>query len=187
MKVATAVKAMSNKSVLAPSAPGGRAGVPWRPWLIAFGPSAAVILAGLTMFWDAVLSSVASTPHPELVYGIFAAYVVGLVLCAQALRRFQQEAQYTHDWVSLPSNSARREYVEKNQSARRALSFSALAALTSSLPSAERHAKFERELQAVEASLLEKLALPNYLAGALVGLGLVGTFVGLLVLIHFKN
>jgi hypothetical protein len=180
MKLATAVKAMSNKSASVQGAAGARVGVPWRPWLIAFGPSVAVVVAGLTMFWDAVLSSVASTPHPELVYGIFAAYVVGLLLCAQALRRFQQEAQYTHDWVGLPSNSARREFVEKRDTDRSALSFSALAALTSILPNAERHAKFERELQAVEASLLEKLAMPNYLAGALVGLGLVGTFVGLL-------
>lgn len=154
----------------------------WQAWLVAFGPSAAVILAGLTMFWDAVLRSVASTPHPELVYGIFAAYVAGLVLCAQALLRFQREAQYTRSWVGLPGNGERREFIEKSGAgaARQWLSFPALAALTSALPSAERQAKFEREVQAVEAAFLNKLALPNYLAGALVGLGLVGTFVGLL-------
>lgn len=184
MKVATAVKATSdktqlNKTASRPTASPRKSGQ-WAPWLIAFGPSLAVILAGFTLFREAVLSSVASTPHPELVYGIFAAYGVGLALCAQALHRFQQEAHYSRSWVALPSNNARREFVESSANARHWLSFPALAALTSSLPSAERQAKFERELQAAEASFLEKLALPNYLAGALVGLGLVGTFVGLL-------
>jgi hypothetical protein len=190
-KVESAVKAgvgraLPSMAVSRKSAGGHGAGLglqsgQWRAWLVAFGPSAAVILAGLTMFWDAVLSSVASTPHPELVYGIFAAYVMGLVLCAQALMRFQREAQYTRSWVALPGNGERRAFVEKSEgAARQWLSFPALAALTSALPSAERQAKFEREVQSVEAAFLNKLALPNYLAGALVGLGLVGTFVGLL-------
>ena len=175
MNIATAVKAVSGQS-RAGREPGLLA-----PWLIAFGPSALVVLAGTTVFAEAVHRSIASTPHPALVYGIFAAYFIGLLLCGQALHRFQREAGFTRAWVELPTNNARRESLERSGPARRQwLSFAALAALTSALPGAERHAKFERELQAVEASLLEKLALPNYLAGALVGLGLVGTFVGLL-------
>lgn len=150
------------------------------PWIVAFGPSALLLMVALTVFWDAVVNSIASTPHPELVYGIFAAYLVGLVLCGRALYRYQGEAAFTRHWIGLPSNSARREFVERREHQRKWLSYPTLASLTSSLPSAERHAKFERELLAVEAAFGEKLALPNYLAGALVGLGLVGTFVGLL-------
>ena len=152
----------------------------WLAWVTAFGPSVALLLAIFSVFWDPVLRSIESTPHPALVYGIFAAYAIGLVLCARALYSFQVEAKYTQSWIDLPTNNARREQIQKNEELNKWVSFPALAAISSSLPGAERHAKFERELQAVESAFMQKLALPNYLAGALVGLGLVGTFVGLL-------
>ena len=43
-----------------------------------------------------------------------------------------------------------------------------------------RQAVIEQEIAAVNERFNDRLSLPNYLAGALVGLGLVGTFVGLL-------
>lgn len=149
-------------------------------WLIAFGPSALLFLLALTVFWGPVTRSIEATPHPSLVFGIFAAYAIGLALCAQALLKFQSESVFTQQWIDLGTNEERRAFVDKHDQSRFWLSFSALAALTSALPSSERHAKYKREVESVQASLLEKLALPNYLAGALVGLGLVGTFIGLL-------
>jgi hypothetical protein len=154
--------------------------IAWLPWVQAFGPFVAVLVAGLTVFSDAVYTSIASTPHPALVYGIFIIYVWGIALCARALLLFQREAEFTRQWTALPSNEARRAQVEKWAGTSRRLTWPALAALTSSLPSLERHAKFESEAQAVEGAMGEQMALPNYIAGALVGLGLVGTFVGLL-------
>jgi len=175
MNTGAAIKALNVKPAVPRSASKS-----WVPWIHAFGPSVLVLLAGVTVFAEPVRRSIESTPHPELVYAIFGFYVLGLALCGRALWQYQREAALTGQWVQLPTNNARRDFLSKLDKPEQWLSHPPLLALTSSMPSLERQAKFERELEAAQGSLADKLTLPNYIAGALVGLGLVGTFVGLL-------
>jgi LysM repeat protein len=51
---------------------------------------------------------------------------------------------------------------------------------TRGMPLAIRQPAMEDEMHGVEAQMLGRLAMPNLLSGSLVGLGLVGTFIGLL-------
>jgi hypothetical protein len=147
-------------------------------WLVAFAPPAVTTLAGLTVFKDEIVRSIASSAHPVLVYVILAAFFTGLVFCAVALFRYQREARYIHHWHSQVMQGAGDEAAPSH-------SFSvsasiALSALGLKLPPAERQSRFELEVGAVRTALGEKLAYANYIGGALIGLGLVGTFVGLL-------
>lgn len=151
-----------------------------KPWLVAFTLPLVVVVLGLTVFNGLVRTSIQNASHPGLVYGIFVAFVLGTLLAALALRRFQKERQYVQAWQQLSGNAQRRAWVEGNAQDAHYTVYPALSAVVLRLSTAERQAKFEHEVRAVESALADRLLLPNFIAGSLVGLGLVGTFVGLL-------
>jgi len=102
------------------------------------------------------------------------------VLAALALLRFQKERRYVQGWVQLSDNAQRRAWSESSTGDGHYTVYPALSAVVLPLSTAELQAKFEHEVRAVESALADRLLLPNFIAGSLVGLGLVGTFVGLL-------
>jgi hypothetical protein len=151
------------------------------PWVISFAPSVVVLLAGMTVFREMVLKSIETASHPSLVYGILLAFLMGVVLSALALYKFQSEKIFIKNWMALKSNEARRSSIDSSPyEDTRKLAYPALAAVVLEMSSSERQVKFEHEMRSVETGLTDKLVFPNFIAGALVGLGLVGTFVGLL-------
>jgi LysM repeat protein len=147
-------------------------------WLRGFWPIVVVVAAGSTVLREAVVDSILSTPHPALVYGIFAVAVAAVWLTAVALFNYLREESLVLRLQSLPTG----ERVAKLQSLRwRPSVFPVCSAILSDNPSQEaRLAAIDHELYAYEEHLTSTLTLPGYLSGALVGLGLVGTFVGLL-------
>lgn len=149
-------------------------------WVVAFTPPVLVVLLGAVVFQDVVLKSIVTASHPSLVYGILLAFALGIVLCGVSLARFQAEGRYVKNWTALKSNEERRVWVENHASHDKVIVYPALAAVVLQMPSSERQAKFEHEVRAIETALGDKLVFPNFIAGSLVGLGLVGTFVGLL-------
>lgn len=148
------------------------------PWLRAFWPLLAVVIAGFTFFQRAVLQSIASTPHPEIVYTIFAVALAAALLAANTLARYLQDEQLA---LAL---------LARNESDRRALILSLTdsdfqSALRLSVSPmghqpGEHRDLVESEMLACEDQAEARLNLPSYLGGSLIGIGLVGTFVGLL-------
>ncbi len=172
---------MNNTTTRQPPAKGVMEWQSWvAPWLVAFAPPVVVVVAAGVVFRDVILKSIATASHPALVYGILAAFVLGIVLCARALIKFQVEGAYVRRWVALPSVEARREWIDNHPADSKHMVYPALASIVLQMSSSERQAKFEHEVRACETALSDKLAFPNFVAGSLVGLGLVGTFVGLL-------
>jgi hypothetical protein len=157
-----------------------RGGAALKPWLVAFTLPVVVIVLGATVFAPVVKTSLQNASHPGLVYGIFVAFVLGVALTALALKRFQNEQWYVNRWMKLASNEERRRWVENNPDHARFTVYPAVSAVLLRMPASERQAKFEHEVRAVESGLADRLVFPNFIAGSLVGLGLVGTFVGLL-------
>lgn len=149
-------------------------------WVVAFSPAVLVVLMGGVVFQDVVVKSIVTASHPSLVYGILIAFILGILLCAISLLSFQRESRYVRSWTLLKTNEERRIWIESHTSHGKVVVYPALAAVVLQMPSSERQAKFEHEVRAVETALGDKLVFPNFIAGALVGLGLVGTFVGLL-------
>jgi biopolymer transport protein ExbB/TolQ len=151
-----------------------------RQWLAVFAPSLLVTLAGLTVFREAIWRSIASSAHPSLVYLILLACLVALVLCAFTLNHYQKEMREVQHWKHKVLVLGQQPDAQPPAGSQRSVVSAALASLTADLPHRQREARFELELAAASTSLSERLAYVNYIAGALIGLGLVGTFVGLL-------
>lgn len=148
-------------------------------WLGSMLPVLVVIASGLLVFREAVVSSIASTPHPELVYAILGTFLLGVLLTCITLYRYTMEGNLVYRWTH--AHPKQRQWL-----------LSGLRWQTYLLPifeimlgqrrlsSGSRQSVIEQEIAAVNERFNDRLALPHYLAGALVGLGLVGTFVGLL-------
>ena len=147
-------------------------------WVVAFAPPVIITLAALTLFRDVIIRSIASSAHPVLVYVILVAFFTGLVFCAFALYRYQREARYIQRWQNLHlEGGAETSILATDYNVSSSI---ALTSLKLNLAESERQSRFELEVDSVRAALGEKLAYANFIAGALIGLGLVGTFVGLL-------
>ena len=148
-------------------------------WVRAFGLLAVVILAGATVFRDAVATSIASTPHPELVYAIFAVASIAAVLLAILLRDFLKEQSWFDALRSRTSEDQDRMIAALPKSGSMAY-FYRVYMQTRGMPLAIRQPAMEDEMSSVESQMLGRLGMSNLLSGSLVGLGLVGTFIGLL-------
>ena len=151
----------------------------FKDWIFTLLPFLLSITLGLTVFREAVIASIRSTPHPGLVYAIMFAMLVGMILICIALDSYVRERNLLWEWQTTIKQQRSEQLqirVEQSQLA------PVLQIIEGhwSIHSAERHARLEHELQNLSNQLDSRLVLPNYLAGALVGMGLVGTFIGLL-------
>lgn len=157
----------------------GPAGKTALRWVQAFWILALVIIGGATAFQDAVVASIASTPHPEIVYIIFAVAVVAAVVLGLILHDFLKE----QTWFDVLRSRSREDQDRMIAALPRTGSmayFYRVYMQTRGMPLAIRQPAMEDEMGGVEAQMLGRLAMPNLLSGSLVGLGLVGTFIGLL-------
>lgn len=148
-------------------------------WIGALLPTTVVIASGLLFFRAAVFSSIASTPHPELVYAILGTFLLGCVLTCFTLYRYTIEGNLIHQWAHV-KNSQRGRLLDTLQWNSYLVPLFEIMLGQRQLSPGSRQAVVEQEIVAVNDRFNDRLSLPNYLAGALIGLGLVGTFVGLL-------
>ena len=172
----------SKLSIGQPSEGGGLTGMRGKMalrWVQAFWILFAVIIAGATSFQEAVIASIASTPHPELVYAIFAVATVAAVLLAILLHDFLKEQFWFYELRASSPQDQDRMISERARSGSMTY-FYRVYMQTRGLPLAIRQPALEDEMNGVESQMFGHLALPNLLSGSLVGLGLVGTFIGLL-------
>lgn len=147
-------------------------------WARAFWLVVLVLGAGLTVFRPEVVQSIESTPHPALVYAIFAVAGSAVLLCAHALWCYVREESLLLQLQQAPQ--AQRLDILRALSWRSDLAPACVALLDHPGEAQVQQAVVENELYVCEERLLSRLTLPSYLSGALVGLGLVGTFIGLL-------
>ncbi|WP_416548792.1 LysM peptidoglycan-binding domain-containing protein [Limnohabitans sp. DCL3] len=150
----------------------------WR-WMRVFWPVLVTLWAGLTLFTHVIDESINATPHPELVYGIFAVAGVTVLILAYLQHVLVSE----HGWIEALENEPlpnRAPMLLKHRGDSALKGVYRMLAQTRALPLRERQVAMETELLGAETHLMARLAMPNFLAGSLVGLGLVGTFIGLL-------
>jgi hypothetical protein len=153
---------------------------PWSQWLVAFLPPVAITVSAGTLFQDAIYRSIVSSSHPVLVYVILVAYFLGLMMCAVALWRYQRESRYVWLWQKRLMKGRLPEPGPSERANGQPIVAAALTSLLARAAPAQRQALFELEVAAASSALADRLAYANYIVGALIGLGLVGTFVGLL-------
>ncbi|MGA1317791.1 MAG: hypothetical protein ACO3YN_12705, partial [Rubrivivax sp.] len=164
-----------------PRASSTRARSGYRDWLTVLGPTVFVVLLALTVFRDAAMGSINSLSGSGrwLVYLIISVYLFGFVLVVIAMRRYTAEGALLARWRAA-APVARQAMVADGRSASAARPL--YLALLSAEPSdpGMRQSRLDREIDELRERLAEGQAFPNFVIGGLVGLGLFGTFVGLI-------
>jgi hypothetical protein len=148
-------------------------------WIGSLLPVGIVAFSALFVFRQAVVASIASTPHPELVYAILGTFLVGVLLTCVTLYRYTLEGNLLFRWGRAQPHMKKQLIAQLTWETYLLPMYQILLG-GRTLNTGTRQAVVEQEIAAVNDRFADRLSLPNYLAGALVGLGLVGTFVGLL-------
>ena len=148
-------------------------------WIRLLWPVFLVVASGAIFFADAIVDTIISTPHPALVYAIFGVCLVAVVAAMLALQQYLYETNLARHWLVLSDEMRVIELKKGIGKSVYAPVYHLLAGQTTLSPDT-RQAAVTAELETASYSLESRLELSNFLGGALVGLGLVGTFVGLL-------
>lgn len=148
-------------------------------WLRLLWPVLLVLGAGGLFFIDAIVATIVSTPHPALVYAILGVFVMAVAAAVAAVQRYLQEKKYAQRWAVM-SPTMRQQALQTEAATSVFMPVYDLLTAQTSLPPASRQAAVANELTSGEIALEQGLELPGFLGGALVGMGLIGTFIGLL-------
>lgn len=142
-------------------------------------PTSLIIFLGLVQFRDAVLHSVQLSPHPQIIYLIAGGFVAGLVSLSMALQSILSERDFLLKWSS--KNNTEADDMLRKFSANRSISplLMVLGSKESRAPQIQQES-IEKEADEFDKALHQGLNFPAYISSALIGLGLVGTFIGLL-------
>jgi len=142
-------------------------------------PLGAVLVLGL-VFYPQIVDSILFTPHPAIVFIIFGLMAFGALLLIINLQHLATDHR--------AFLQVKVDVLNKGQEALQLLSqrdgrFRTLAGLLvlDPLPDSQAHRQAcEDEMAHLQRGYQEALSFPAFLSGSLVGLGLVGTFIGLL-------
>ncbi len=148
-------------------------------WLRFLWPILLVVGGGWLFFAQAVVDTIKSTPHPALVYAIFGSCAVAVVSAAHALYLYLREMNLARDLLTTEPHQRMERWVNHKGHSPFAPVYDLVLGQTR-LAMGARQSAVATEMEAAELALEARLEFSNFLGGALVGLGLVGTFVGLL-------
>ena len=147
----------------------------------------ALLLTGSTIFFSAIKMTITRNPHPQINYTSFVIILVGGVLVLLNARRLVGEARTTVNFSKAIRDKL--DHLSLQDLANRytgavACLFQLIASSGGRYISHQEQAAIEHELANTRAGLLRRNALPQYLTGLLVGMGLLGTFIGLLATLN---
>ena len=147
----------------------------------------ALLLVGSAFFFNAIKSTIVRNPHPQINYAIFVIILVGGTLIVLSVHRMMREAK-----ALLEFSNAIRANVDLATLQDMAINYDGdisyvlrmIAASGGRTISHQEQAAIEHELVKAATRLTRRNALPQYLTGLLVGMGLLGTFIGLLATLN---
>ncbi len=140
-----------------------------------------LIAAGL--YHKAIIKTITTNPHPQINYLIFAITLLGGILILLSIKKLMQEVKQLSKFTE-----AQRAGADQEQLQEMALSCDAdiayvlrmIAASSGRSITHQEQIALENELHKAGSRLNSRNALPQFLGGLLVGMGLLGTFIGLL-------
>lgn len=142
-----------------------------------------LLLAGSAVFFEPIKRTILSNPIPHLNYAIIVIVLTGGLLILNNARQLVREARILREFSG--AIKAKKDVVSLKAMANAytgALSsiLQMVAASRDRSISHQEQAALEHELANTRSSLVRRNALPQYLTGLLVAMGLLGTFIGLL-------
>lgn len=146
-----------------------------------------MLLIGVSVFFDSIKSTITRNPHPQINYTIFVIILVGGVIVLLNARRLMREAKNLAEFsraIHSKTNLGALQEMANGYSGDLACILQMVAASGDRSISHQEQAALEHELTNVRSRLNRRNALPQYLTGLLVGMGLLGTFIGLLATLN---
>ena len=143
----------------------------------------ALLMIGSVAFFDAIKGTIDRNPHPQINYTIFVIILFGGVFIVLNAHRLIREAKALVEFSG--AIRAKTDFVTLQEMANLyTVDISCLLQMVASSTgrsiSHQEQVAIEHELTNARARLNRRNALPQYLTGLLVGMGLLGTFIGLL-------
>lgn len=143
----------------------------------------ALLLLGAVLYRQAIVKTIASNPHPQINYLIFAIILVGGVLIIRIIHRLMYEAKEIAVFRKAQKNGVSPSQLQDiAMDCEGDVSYVLrMIAASSGRPIAhQEQVALENEVQKLKERLVTRNALPQFFSGLLVGMGLLGTFIGLL-------
>ena len=143
----------------------------------------ALLLLGATLYHDAIVKTIKSNPHPQINFIIFAIILVGGVLILRIIHRLMQEAQQLSIFTKAQKSGISAEELQNialNSDADISYVLRMIASSTGRTIRHQEQVAIENETLKFRERLMSRNALPQFFSGLLVGMGLLGTFIGLL-------
>ncbi len=141
------------------------------------------LLLGAAFYSNLIAKTIVSNPHPQINYAIFAIILLGGFLILQSVHRQMSEARALAEYSEAVRSGMSAEELQQmaiNLDVDIAYVLRMLAASSGRNISHQEQIAIENELDKARNRLGSRMALPQFLSGLLVGMGLLGTFVGLL-------
>ena len=145
------------------------------------------LLSGAAFYFDLIARTITANPHPQINYAIFAIILLGGFLILQSVHRLMQEAKALASFseaVRSGTDAATLQKMAINIDVDIAYTLRMLAASSGRSITHQEQIAIEHELEKAASRLNSRMALPQFLSGLLVGMGLLGTFVGLLATLN---
>lgn len=143
-----------------------------------------LLLLGAAVYYrNAIIKTIITNPHPQINYLIFAITLLAGVLILMSIKKLMVEAKQLSEFTDAQRSGAEQEKLQEMAlgcDADIAYVLRMVAASTGRSISHQEQIALENELHKASYRLNSRNALPQFLSGLLVGLGLLGTFIGLL-------
>ncbi len=142
-----------------------------------------LLLLGAAVYFDAIKGTILRNPHPQINYAIFFIILIGGFLIIRSVKRLMSEAVKLKEFSEAIRNKtdlATLQEMAINYNGDISYVLRMIAASGGRSISHQEQTAIERELVKAATRLTKSNALPQFLTGLLVGMGLLGTFIGLL-------
>lgn len=147
----------------------------------------ALVVLGTILFFKQIMGTIDGNPHPQINYLIFALIALGCTQMMMHVRRINREGDAIQRFSKAIRNKESKETIqamldEHDKQFRTDSSdvLQVVNALYGQKVTSVQHAALESELERFSARQNRRLLLSQFLSGMMVGLGLLGTFIGLL-------
>jgi hypothetical protein len=147
----------------------------------------ALVVLGTLLFFKQIMGTIDGNPHPQINYLIFALIALGCTQMMMHVRRINREGDAIQRFTKAIRNKESKETIqamldEQDKQFRTDSSdvLQVVNALYGQKVTSVQHAALESELERFSARQNRRLLLSQFLSGMMVGLGLLGTFIGLL-------
>lgn len=151
------------------------------------GTPVALLALGTVLFFEQIANTVRGNPHPQINYVIFVLFVLGSVIMLMHVRRINREGELVQAFMKKLKAGEAAEAVsawlkEVNGKGRFDVSelLEEVLSVQGRVVGAVEHSAIEAEVERYQSQQNRRLLLAQYFGGLMVGMGLFGTFVGLL-------